>query len=60
MLKGRVKMIFVIALICWIILTIFILFLFWLSRLEVTDKPGMIGDYKEVLDSEHETFEETD
>lgn len=49
MVNGRVKLILIIAIICWILLTLFILFLFWLSRLEVKDKTGMINDNVEVV-----------
>jgi hypothetical protein len=56
MLVGRVKVVVAIAVICWILLTIFILLLFCLSRLEVKDKTGMINDNMEVVAFEYGSF----
>jgi len=56
MVNGRVKLMLAIAIICWILLTLFILFLFWLSRLEVKDKTGMVNDNVEVVAFEYSSF----
>ncbi len=56
MVNGRVKLILVIAIICWVLLTIFILFLFWLSRSEVKDKYGMVNESGKIIAFEYSSF----
>ena len=56
MISGRLKLVLIIAVICWVLLTLFILFLFWISHLDVKDKTGMINDNTEVVVFEYGSF----